>query len=83
MDTPGLRKLTSWSILPEDLPHLFPEIRALIGTCRFRDCAHLDEPGCAVQMARDAGDMAPRRYRSYVLFYHELSSQNLAPWEQA
>ena len=83
MDTPGLRKLTSWSILPEDLPHLFPEIRALIGTCRFRDCAHLDEPGCAVQMALDAGDMAPRRYRSYVLFYHELSSQNLAPWEQA
>ena len=83
MDTPGLRKLTSWSILAEDLPHLFPEIRALIGKCRFRDCAHLDEPGCAVQMALDAGDMAPRRYRSYVLFYHELSSQNLAPWEQA
>ncbi len=83
MDTPGLRKLTSWSILPEDLPHLFPEIRTLIGKCRFRDCVHLDEPGCAVQMALDAGAIAPRRYRSYVLFYHELSSQNLSPWEQA
>ena len=39
-----LRKLSSWSIEPEDLPHLFPEIRPLIGQCRFRDCAHIDEP---------------------------------------
>lgn len=83
MDTPGLRKLTSWSIEPEDLPHLFPEVRALVGMCRFRDCAHLDEPGCGVHSAQEGGAITQRRYKSYVLFHHELSAQNLAPWEQA
>ena len=83
MDTPGLRKLTSWSILPEDLPHLFPEVRALMGRCRFRDCAHMDEPGCAVRAAQESGTIAPRRYRCYALFHRELTAQNLSPWEQA
>ncbi len=83
MDTPGLRKLTSWSILPEDLPHLFPELRERIGQCRFRDCAHVDEPGCAVRLALSGGSIAPRRYSSYVLFYRELTAQNLTPWEHA
>lgn len=83
MDTPGLRKLSSWSIEPEDLPHLFPEVRALMGQCRFRDCAHIDEPACAVRSAQQAGTIDERRYKSYVLFHHELTAQNLTPWEQA
>lgn len=83
MDTPGLRKLSSWSIETEDLPHLFPEVRALMGQCRFRDCAHIDEPACAVRSAQDTGAIVERRYRSYVLFHHELAAQNLTPWEQA
>lgn len=83
MDTPGLRKLSSWSIEPEDLPHLFPEVRALMGQCRFRDCAHIDEPACAVRSAQETARMAERRYKSYVLFHHELTAQNLTPWEQA
>lgn len=83
MDTPGLRKLSSWSIEPEDLPHLFPEVRALIGQCRFRDCAHIDEPTCAVRSAQQDGTIEARRYKSYVLFHHELTAQNLTPWEQA
>ncbi len=83
MDTPGLRKLSSWSIEPEDLPHLFPEVRVLLGQCRFRDCVHVDEPGCAVRAAQADGAMSPRRYKSYVLFHHEFTAQNLTPWEQA
>jgi len=83
MDTPGLRKLSSWSIEPEDLPHLFPEVRTLMGQCRFRDCAHIDEPACAVRSAREAGTIAERRYKSYVLFHYELTAQNLSPWEEA
>ena len=83
MDTPGLRKLTSWSIVPEDLPHLFPEVRARMGRCRFRDCVHVDEPGCVVRAAQSDCSMSPRRYKSYVLFHHELTAQNLTPWEQA
>ena len=80
---PGLRKLSSWSIEPEDLPHLFPEVRALMGQCRFRDCVHIDEPACAVRSAVQAGTIAERRYKSYVLFHYELTAQNLTPWEQA
>ena len=83
MDTPGLRKLAVWNILPEDLAQFFPEIRALFGQCRFRDCTHRDEPACAVRAAADNGTIAPRRYRSYVLFYREFAEQNLAAWEQA
>ena len=83
MDTPGLRKLSSWSIEPEDLPHLFPEVRALIGQCRFRDCAHIDEPACAVRFAEQSGSIDARRYKSYVMFHHELTAQNLTPWDQA
>lgn len=83
MDTPGLRKLSSWSIEPADLPHLFPEVRALMGQCRFRDCAHMDEPACTVRSALQAGTIAERRYKSYVLFHYELTAQNLTPWEQA
>ncbi|MCY4436134.1 MAG: ribosome small subunit-dependent GTPase A [Chloroflexi bacterium] len=83
LDTPGLRKLSSWSIEPEDLPHLFPEVRALMGQCRFRDCVHIDEPGCAVRSAQETGTMTPRRYKSYVLFHFEFTEQNLTPWEQA
>ncbi len=82
MDTPGLRKLATWSILPEDLAYLFPEVRALFGQCRFRDCTHRDEPACAVRGAQADGGISPRRYRSYLLFYRELAAQNLAPWEQ-
>jgi len=45
----------------ETLEHAFVEVRALAGQCRFRDCLHDREPGCAVQAARAAGRIAPQR----------------------
>jgi ribosome biogenesis GTPase / thiamine phosphate phosphatase len=65
-DTAGLRELGLWMIPPQDLPHCFPEFRQYEGRCRFSDCAHVAEPGCAVRAAVEAGDIDPRRYESYV-----------------
>ncbi len=65
-DTAGLRELGLWMIPPNELPHAFPEFRPYLGQCRFSDCAHLKEPGCAVLAAVERGEISPARYNSYV-----------------
>lgn len=64
MDTPGLRELRVWA-LDEGLAHAFPEIEELSAECRFRDCAHEAEPGCAVIAAGEAGRIDAERLVSY------------------
>ena len=64
MDTPGMRTLIMWEITT-GLEDEFPEIRALATQCRFRDCRHEDEPGCAVQRAIQNGELDPQRLRVY------------------
>lgn len=64
-DTPGLKALALWDIEPEELDGYFPEIRALVSECRFSDCSHLHEPGCAVRAAVEQGEIHPARYQSY------------------
>lgn len=66
-DTPGLKALALWDIQPEELDGYFPEMRALISACQYRNCAHLQEPGCAVLAAVAAGSIHPARYESYKL----------------
>ncbi len=65
-DTPGIKSLGLWDIEPEELDGYFPEMRDLVPQCAYNDCRHLDEPGCAVRTALEAGKIAPSRYRSYV-----------------
>jgi ribosome biogenesis GTPase len=65
-DTPGLKALALWDIEPEELDGYFPEIRALVAYCRFSDCSHLHEPGCAVRTAVEQAEIHPARYQSYV-----------------
>jgi ribosome biogenesis GTPase len=63
VDTPGIREL---GLFDDDGPEdLFPDIAALAAGCRFRDCRHLREPGCAVRAAVAAGGLDPERYRQY------------------
>jgi ribosome biogenesis GTPase len=50
----------------EEIGDYFPELFALKGECRFNNCLHLDEPGCAVKKALEEGNIAWSRYRSYV-----------------
>lgn len=64
MDTPGLRELRVW-VLGDGLSGAFPEIEALAGSCRFRDCQHDTEPGCAVVAAVQDGSVDAERIASY------------------
>ncbi len=65
-DTPGLRAMALWDILPEELDGYFPELRGLVDGCQFSDCTHTHEPGCAVLAAVERGQVHPERYASYV-----------------
>jgi ribosome biogenesis GTPase / thiamine phosphate phosphatase len=65
VDTPGLRELGAW-IDGDGLRQAFADIEELASACRFRDCSHDDEPGCAVRQAMLDGDLEPRRFRRYL-----------------
>ena len=63
IDTPGLRQIQVWD--GAALETTFQDLEALGAACRFRDCAHDGEPGCAVERAIDAGELSPRRLSAY------------------
>ncbi len=65
-DTPGLKAFALWDIEPEELDAYFPEIRVLVAGCEFSDCTHTHEPGCAVIVALENGEIDPERYDSYL-----------------
>ncbi|MEM0963717.1 MAG: ribosome small subunit-dependent GTPase A [Bacteroidota bacterium] len=65
-DTPGVREWGLWDMEPQELGGYFVEFQPYIGHCRFPDCTHAHEPGCAVQEAVDAGEITPERYGSYL-----------------
>jgi ribosome biogenesis GTPase len=66
VDTPGLKALALWDIQPHELDGYFPELRSLVERCQFNDCTHTHEPGCAVRLAVEKGQVHPGRYESYV-----------------
>ena len=69
VDTPGLRELQVWE---GDVDSAFADIAELASTCRFSDCAHSSEPGCAVQEALATGALDEERWTSYVKLQREL-----------
>jgi ribosome biogenesis GTPase len=71
IDTPGLRELQLWAD-DDDLDRTFDEIDRLTARCRFPDCSHEQEPGCAVRAAVEAGDIEIRRWESYLKLRREL-----------
>ena len=72
IDTPGLRELQLWAD-EESLGRTFSELDGFAEGCRFRDCTHQDEPGCAVQAAVAAGELSSERYASYLSLQKELA----------
>ena len=64
IDTPGMRELQLWDA-GESLEDAFADISALASGCRFRDCRHDQEPGCAVRAAVGRGELSPMRFASY------------------
>lgn len=69
LDTPGFSSVETEDITAEDLEECFPEIRGISGGCRFRGCAHLEEPDCAVKKAVSDGRIPQSRYESYKELY--------------
>lgn len=72
IDTPGMRELQIWTG-EDSLQNTFTDIEALAQQCRFHDCRHRQEPGCAVQAAIETGTLEPDRLLSYQKLSRELS----------
>ena len=66
IDTPGIKELGLMDIQDGELGHYFPEMRDLLGACRFHNCIHAQEPGCAVREAVDEETIDASRYHSYL-----------------
>jgi ribosome biogenesis GTPase len=74
IDTPGMRELQLWDRAVDGLLAMFPEIMGIGADCRFRDCRHETEPGCAVQAALTAGTLAVDRFASFQKLRAELEA---------
>lgn len=79
-DTPGLREVGLWGLDPTSLDQCFPEFRPFLGECRFGDCTHRVEPGCAVRAAVDDGRVAAVRFESYRKLRSELEESAADEW---
>ena len=75
VDTPGFSEVGLWGIVPRELAACFPEFRPLLDRCRFADCSHTHEPGCAIQEAAEAGTVHPDRVASYRTLLAELEAE--------
>jgi ribosome biogenesis GTPase len=65
VDSPGVKAFGIAQVEPDALAQAFVEMRPLLGHCRFRDCRHLHEPGCAIQAAAAGGRISPQRLALY------------------
>ena len=74
VDTAGFEEFGLAHLSFAEIAATFPEFNALLGHCRFQDCRHLEEPGCAIRAALTDGTIAPERYE----FYRSLAAASLA-----
>jgi len=74
IDTPGFQTFGIAHLSASQLAHAMPEFAALLGRCRFNDCTHRDEPGCAVRAAAESGEIDARRFRLYGRLVEETLS---------
>lgn len=65
IDTPGLRELQLWDVDPSAIDATFADVASLAARCRFSDCSHQAEPGCAIRTALDAGRLDPGRWQNF------------------
>ncbi|UOR07274.1 ribosome small subunit-dependent GTPase A [Hymenobacter aerilatus] len=76
IDTPGIKELGLVDVQPGELAHFFPEMRALLNQCRYHNCRHVQEPGCAVIEAVEKGRIALPRYDSYLSMLHDEDNRH-------
>ena len=82
VDTAGLREVGMWGLASEHLDECFREFRPYIPACRFGNCTHRVEPGCAVRQALESGSISAERYESYLKLRDEIedSERKWAPY---
>lgn len=74
-DTPGFSFFQLGFISSRELAYLFPEMIDYIGRCRFHNCTHDHEPGCAIKAMVEEGQIPENRYKNYVTFLHEIQEK--------
>jgi len=77
IDSPGIREFGLWHVETDSLFQGFPELDDAAGRCKFRDCAHETEPGCAVRAAVESGKLLPRRYYSFLSIRDSLNEVSM------
>jgi ribosome biogenesis GTPase len=82
IDTPGMRELQLWAS-QDSLDETFDDVSAAAGGCRFRDCSHRGEDGCAIESALASGALDPDRWNSYLKLRAELRRHELMADKQA
>jgi len=80
IDTPGIRGFGIIDMKPEEIDHYFPEIFTLKQDCKFNNCNHLNEPGCAVKKAVDNHTISVNRYNSYLQLLEEAKEEGKNPY---
>jgi len=75
IDTPGVKEFGLIDIDREELSHYFPEMRSVLNECRFNNCLHLNEPGCAVKKAVAEKRISEDRYVSYVTILESIEEK--------
>ena len=78
-DTPGIREVGFWGVDTENLDLYFTEMESYLGKCKYTDCVHLSEPGCAITQAVDTGEISNLRYRSYVALKNDEKVEDSMP----
>ena len=76
IDTPGIREFAIDDMERYELSHYFPEMRNLLQNCRFNNCLHIEEPGCAIKQAVEEGKIYMERYISYYNILQSISENN-------
>ncbi|MBU4486312.1 MAG: ribosome small subunit-dependent GTPase A [Candidatus Delongbacteria bacterium] len=72
LDTPGIREFGMWNMDFEELKNFFPEIYKLSPECKYQNCLHTNEPGCAVIKAANNGEIPEFRYENYLKIFQSL-----------
>lgn len=75
IDSPGLKNFGMIDIDKEHLAHYFIEMEQYLGECKFNNCVHINEPGCAIKAALEVGEISESRYNNYIMLYNDEDLQ--------
>ena len=79
IDSPGIREFGLWHLTAEEVLNGFKELQSLAEHCKFRDCSHSHEPGCALLKALDEQVISEQRFKSYQQIIHSLDDVDIIP----